>query len=163
MSEALDWDSHSFLKPIIKAAIKSGVPPMALITDDPTRTENCKWDLKLIKAYYINQAFEIDGHPIHIEESKDIIWTAKRKLLRSAEAVDREQERLEKSKAKNHGIRIVATPNLKPGATWPTRASWLAQKESAIDDSGDKKLADISKLQEERARAKMIELGFEVP
>lgn len=165
MSEALDWDSHSFLKPIIKAAIKSGIPPMAMLTDNPTRTEHCKWDLKLIKAYYINQAFEIDGHPIHVEESRSIAWTAKRKKLRSAEAVDKEQELMQRSKSKHHGIRVVAVPTLRDGHKWPTRRSWLEEKaqNQAESDSGSEKLKNVTEAQEERARQKMIELGLELP
>ena len=57
-----------------------------------------KWDLKLIQAYYINELFDVDGHPVHIEESPDIIWTAQRRTLRSAAVVEAEQEKLGKGK-----------------------------------------------------------------
>lgn len=135
---------------------------MALLTENPKRVENCKWDLKLIKAFYINEAFEIDGHPIHIEESRSITWSAKRKKLRSAEAVDKEQERLEKSNGKNHGIRIVAVPSLIDGHKWPTRASWMQEQEDKKVDNepGTEKLRNLAVQQEERARLKMIELGL---
>ena len=118
-----------------------------------------KWDLKLVHAFYLNQAFEIDGHPIHVEESPDIIWVARRKKLRSAEVVDRENERLQKSKGKNHGIRVFAEPTLKPGAKWPTRAAWQARK-SMPDAESDEKLLNIGAAQDERARLKLEAMGI---
>lgn len=134
---------------------------MALLTDDPRRTENCKWDLKLIKAFYINEAFEIDGHPIHIEESSSITWSAKRKVLRSAKVVDQEQARMSEGKGKNHGVRIIAVPSLVDGHKWPTRASWAAEKEAKAinNDPGTEKLRSLAIAQEERARLKMMELN----
>lgn len=125
--------------------------------DDPGRREYCKWDLKLIKAFYINKAFEIDGHPIHIEESKDIAWVAETRTLRSAAAVDALQDRLSQSKAKNHGVRVVAVPKLREGATWPTRAAWRAgMTQRSVDASaGDQKLKNVGAQQEARAAAKL--------
>lgn len=125
--------------------------------DDPSRREYCKWDLKLIKAFYINKAFEVDGHPIHIEESPDIAWVAETRTLRSAAAVDALQERLSNSKSKNHGVRVVAVPKLREGATWPTRSAWhesMSQKSSAAA-VGDQKLKSVAIQQEARAAAKL--------
>lgn len=118
-----------------------------------------KWDLKLIQAYYINELFDVDGHPVHIEESPDIIWTAKRTTLRSAEAVEAEQERMSKSGSKNHGVRVSAIPKLREGAKWPTRAEWAQRKNKP--DTADDKIARLKAAQEERARIKLIEMGLE--
>lgn len=144
----------------MKGAIQSGLPPLALLFADPTRKDVwTSWDLKLIQAFYINEAFEIDGHPIHIEESPDIIWTAKKRKLRSAEVVEIEQERMSKSKSKNHGVKVVAIPTLRPGAKWPTREEWA--KRQTREDPGDDKLKKVAAEQEERARQKLIEMGIE--
>lgn len=128
--------------------------------NDPGRNQTwSRWDLKLVHAYHVNQLFEVDGHPIHIEESPDIIWTAKRRTLRSAAVVEAEQEKLGKSKAKNHGVRISAMPKLKDGAKWPTRAEWAKRKEQP--DDPEEKMANLRAAQEERARIKLIEMGLE--
>ena len=118
-----------------------------------------KWDLKLIQAYYLNELFDVDGHPVHIEESPDIIWTAQRRTLRSAAVVEAEQEKLSKGKAKNHGVRVVAVPKLREGAKWPTRADWAARKNKV--DSPDEKMAQLKVAAEERARIKLIEMGLQ--
>lgn len=118
-----------------------------------------KWDLKLIHAYYINEMFELEGHPIHIEESPDIIWTAQRRTLRSAAAVEAEQDKLGKSKAKNHGVRVFAVPKLREGAKWPTRAEWAQGKQKV--ESTEDKMAKLKIAAEERARIKLIEMGIE--
>lgn len=139
------------------------MPPLALIMDDPERTGYSKWDMKLIKAHYINEAFEIDGHPIQVEESPDIIWKAKRRKLRSAEAVEREQEVMSKSKSKMFGVRVVAEPVLRQGAKWPTREAWRdgLGKQAQLNDAGSEKLAKVGAEQEERAKAKLAELGLD--
>ncbi len=118
-----------------------------------------KWDLKLIQAYYVNELFDVDGHPVHIEESPDIIWTAQRRTLRSAAAVEAEQEKLGKSNGKNHGVRVVAVPKLREGAKWPTRAEWANRKNKV--DTTDEKMAKLKVAAEERARIKLIEMGLE--
>jgi hypothetical protein len=128
--------------------------------NDPSRRDVwSRWDLKLVQAYHVNLTFEVEGHPIHVEESPDIIWKAVRKKLRSAEAVDREADRLKKSKGKNHGVRIMAVPELRDGATWPTRAAW-AKRKNKPDNSSDK-LNRLAVAQEERALMKLTEMGIE--
>lgn len=109
--------------------------------------------MKLVHAYHINELFEIDGHPIHIEESPDIIWTTKRRVIRSAAAVEAEQERLSKSKASNHGVRIAAIPTLRQGAKWPTRKSWADSK--AVPEPSGTKMADLAIAQERRAKERL--------
>ena len=132
---------------------------MALLTDDPSRSgKYCKWDLKLIKAYYINEAFEIDGHPPWVEDSPNIKWTTKLKKIRSAEAVEREQERLSKSKSSNHGVRVVAIPELRDGAKWPTRQEWSDRLNKKPDEGDGSKMSRVAAEQEERARIKLEQM-----
>lgn len=117
------------------------------------------WDLKLVQAHYINELFEVDGHPIHVEESRDIIWTAERRTVRSAAAVEAEQDRISSGSGKNHGVRVVAVPKLRDGAKWPTRAAWAKGQEEAKQPMD--KMAALAKIQEEKARIKLIEMGLE--
>ena len=149
--------------PVIEAAIQSGLPPLALIADDPSRTgKYSKWDLKLIKAYYINKAFEVDGRPVWVEESPDIVWTAKSKVMRSAAAVEKEQERIGNMKGSNkHGLRVYAVPNLRPGASWPTRESWAKQREKTYEPDADQKINERNQSAEQRAAAKLAAMQAE--
>jgi hypothetical protein len=130
------------------------MPPLAFLMNDPGRRETwSKWDIKLVHAYHLNKVFEIDGYPIHIEESPDISWSVKRKKLRSAAAVEAEQEKMSKGNAKNYGVRIVAVPKLREGAKWPRRADW-AMKNSGVEEPNDK-MANLRVAAEERARLKI--------
>lgn len=129
---------------------------MALLMDDPSRAgKYCKWDLKLIKAYYINQAFDIDGHPPWVEDSRDITWKTKKKTLRSAKAVEDEQERISKGTGNNNGVRVIAVPVLRSGAKWPTRKEWSDRMSQKPDLEDTSKLSKVAAEQEERARLKM--------
>lgn len=133
---------------------------MALLTDDPSRAgKYCKWDLKLIKAYHINEAFDIDGHPPWVEDSQDILWTTKKKTLRSAKAVEDEQEKLSKSKGNTNGIRVMAVPVLRKGASWPTRKAWSDGLSRRPDEDDDSKIGKLAAEQEERARIKLEEMA----
>lgn len=129
---------------------------MALLTENPLITERGKWDLKLIKAYYVNQAFEIDGHPIHIEESPDIVWLAKRKTVNSLKVVEAEQERMQKNdKAKYHGVRVYAEPKLLEGRKWPTRKDWAERQKKSSPEKLDTRLTDLAMVQEQEAKLKV--------
>lgn len=132
---------------------------MALLMDDPSRSAYCKWDLKLIKAYYINQAFDIDGHPPWVEDSPDILWTAKKKTLRSAKAVEDEQEKLGKAKGNTNGVRVMAVPVLRKGASWPTRKAWSEGLSRRPELDEDSKMSKVAAAQEERARIKLEEMA----
>lgn len=135
------------------------MPPLALLMDDASRLgKYAKWDLKLIKAFHINEAFDINGHPPWVEESPDIIWKAKTKTLRSAKVVDAEQSRLQKSNANTDGVQVMAVPTLRPGAKWPTRQAWSDRIRLKPDLDEDTKLSRVAREQDERARIKLEQM-----
>ena len=143
------------MKPIIQAAVDSGRPPLELILDEPDRPR-CKWDGKLIKALYLNKAFEVDGYPVWVEESPDIVFEAKTLRIRSLKVVEMAQESHSNKKNPEKGVKFYAEANLKPGATWPTRKEWMDRKLGKVADA-QKTGNDTERVQaaEERARAKV--------
>lgn len=145
------------MKPIIRAAVDSGRPPLELLLDEPDR-KRCKWDGKLIKALYMNEAFEVDGYPIWVEESPDIEFRARTRTIRSAEVVEKKQNQ-KAGKKNQEGKRFFAEAILKPGKKWPTRSDWLAkQRKGAPEiDPEDEKAILRAKEAEERAAARMAE------
>lgn len=145
------------MKPIIRAAVDSGRPPLELILDEPNR-KRCKWDGKLIKALYLNEAFEVEGYPIWIEESPDISFVARTKIIRSAAVVEKAQDDEGKKKNPRRGVRFYAEAKLAGGATWPTRRAWMERHSSrpAIDPE-DTMAAERIADAEERAKAKVQE------
>lgn len=142
------------MKTIIRAAVDSGRPPLELLLDEPDRRRS-KWDGKLIKALYMNEAFDVEGHPIWVEESPDIIFQAKKRVFRSKAVVEAAQDTHRKKKNPEKGVTFYAKPVLKPGKKWPTRAGWLAkQNEPTPDDMKDEKMNVRAREAEERAAAK---------
>ena len=142
------------MKPIIRAAVDSGRPPLELLLDEPDRPRS-KWDGKLIKALYLAEAYEVEGHPIWVEESPDITFVAKSKIIRSQAVVERAQEAEGKKKNPPKGRRFYAEAVLAEGATWPTRKAWL---EARMSEQGSQAPPPGSKLvseAEERARKKV--------
>lgn len=143
------------MKTIIRAAVDSGRPPLELLLDEPDRKRS-KWDGKLIKALYMNEAFDVDGHPIWVEESPDIIFQAKRRVFRSKAVVQAAEETHRSKKSPEKGVQYYAKATLKPGKKWPTRADWLAKQNGpSVEDEQDEKLAQRAKEAEERAAAKV--------
>lgn len=148
------------MKPIIRAAVDSGRPPLELLLDQPNRPRD-RWDGKLIKALYINDAFEIEGYPIWVEESKSVEFKARAKTIRSLAAIEKKQEQIGKKKGGSHGVRVVSEVKLLPGKEWPTRAAWLAKQgggsEKSEYDLEDEKMEQRAREAEERAAAKAAE------
>ena len=147
------------MKPIIRAAVDSGRPPLELILDQPNRPRG-KWDGKLIKALYLNEAFEVEGYPIWVEESPDIQFQAKAKTIRSLAVVEAAQETHGKKKHPEKGRRFYAKAVLKPGKKWPTRADWLNRgqsQEEAVQDEKAAIMADRAREAEARAAAKVAQ------
>lgn len=147
------------MKPIIRAAIDSGRPPLELLLDQPDRKRS-KWDGKLIKALYLHDSYEVDGYPIWVEESPDITFQAKRTVLRSAAVVEKAQESHSNKKNPEKGVRFYAKAVLRDGARWPTRAEWAAkQSNKSLDplDDLDEKAKQRAFEAEERAAARISE------
>ena len=146
------------MKPIIRAAVDSGRPPLELLLDQPNRPRG-RWDGKLIKALYLHDSYEVDGYPIWVEESPDITFQAKRTVLRSAAVVEKAQESHASKKHPEKGVRFYAKAVLADGARWPTRADWLAnqsKKPDELDDMDEKSRRRATEA-EERAAAKIAE------
>lgn len=141
------------MKSIIQAAIESGRPPLELLLDQPNR-ERSRLDGILIKAYYLQRAYEIDGYPIWIEESTDVDFVAKARVIRSLAVVERAQEAEGKKKNPMPGKRFHAEVVLHEGAKWPTRADWLARRAAGHEVPEDGVNAERRIEAEERAREK---------
>lgn len=150
----------------MRAAVDSGHLPLQLLYDDLEKKPT-QWDSKLIKALYMMESFEVEGHPIWIEESDRIRFEAKRKKIRSLAAVEAAQETHSKKDHPEKGIRFVAVAKLtSTDAKWPTRAEWIEKqskkRKGIVEESADQKVIDRDKAAEERARIKMAEMGLTV-
>lgn len=139
---------------VIQAAVDSGRPPLELLLDEPGRKRG-KWDGKLIKGLYLSKQFEINGHPIWVEESPDIVFEAKRRKLRSAAVTEAAEETHSKKKNPEKGVRFYAEAKLKPGAAWPTRKAWSERRAGKIADVETGNNAKRVSEAEERAREKV--------
>ncbi|QDH48056.1 tail assembly chaperone [Microbacterium Phage DejaVu] len=158
-SEVLSLPSHAWMKPIIQAAVDSGRPPLELLLNQPDRKRS-KLDGILIKALYLNKAYEIEGYPIWIEESPDIHFKAVPRVIRSLQVVEIEQERESKKDNPTKGKRFHAEAVLRPGATWPTRSDWEKRHKSGevIPEEGvTVRQNKIAKDAEARAAAKVAQ------
>ena len=135
------------MKTIIRAAVDSGRPPLELLLDEPDRPR-CKWDGKLIKALYLQEAFELEGYPIWVEESPAVSFMARRRDVRSLKAVEDAQAAHGKKKDPPNGVRFYAEAKLLPGHTWPTRAEWMKKKSQspgefeALDEQAEQRISE---------------------
>lgn len=144
------------MKSIIQAAIESGRPPLELLLDQPNR-ERSRLDGILIKAYYLQKAYEVDGYPIWIEESTDVDFVAKGRVIRSLAVVEKAQEAEGKKKHTTHGKRFHAEVILHDGAKWPTRAAWIARRAAGHVVPEDGVSPERRAEAEERAKQKAAE------
>jgi len=140
------------MRPTIQAAIESGRPPLELLMDEPNR-ERTRLDGILIKAYYLQQAYEVDGYPIWVEDSPSVTFEAKSRVIRSLAAVETAQAAESKKKNPRPGRRFHAEAKLVPGASWPTRAEWLNNRQRGVEYNEDSTLVDRTREAEERAAA----------
>lgn len=137
----------------------SGRPPLELILNQPDRKRS-KWDGILIKALYLNKAYEIEGYPIWVEESKDIQFKAVPRVIRSLQVVEIAQDAETKKDNPVKGKRFHAEAVLRPGAKWPTRADWDKRHRSGEvipEDGVTARQSKIAEDAEDRAAAKAAE------
>jgi hypothetical protein len=123
--------------------VESGLPPLALLLNEPKR-EYSRWDMKLIKAYYFEQSYQVEGFPIWVEESPNVQFVAKSKIIRSQAVVESAQEKESKKKNPAKGKRFYAEPVVTSGGTWPRRKDWRDsqyEKISAARGETDQKRA----------------------
>lgn len=147
------------MKPIIQAAVDSGRPPLELILDQPNRKRG-KWDGKLIKALYLNKAYEVEGYPIWVEESKDIEFKAVPRVIRSLQVVEAAQEAESKKDNPTKGKRYHAEAVLRPGGQWPTRMGWAkdhSKRQLDQEEFSTVRQSRIAEEAEQRAAAKVAQ------
>lgn len=113
---------------MLKAAVHSGQPPIAVIFNDPSHKEWNEWDYKLFKAHYILQDWYRDGIPIWWDESERVAFDAEARVSKSKAAIDRAQEKANKGKTTVHGRYFVAKPQVVDGGDFPTRGEWLEEQ-----------------------------------
>lgn len=114
----------------MKAAVKSGQPPVAVIFNDESHREWTAWDYKLFKAYYIIEDWYREGIPLWWDESERVAFDVEARVSKSRAAIDRAQERAGKNKNTVHGRYFVANPMVIDGGDFPTREEWVAEQEA---------------------------------
>jgi len=127
-SYALTWPSESYIESYLKVAIQSGLPPIAVIMNDPTHKEWTVLDLKLAKAYELRQSY--GDIPPWIDRSDRVHFDTKSFISGSGAAIERAQA-AEQKKAQTgrgnptFGKRWYAVPVTKDGGPMPTMREWL--------------------------------------
>lgn len=124
---------------MLKAAVNSGQPPIAVIMSDPSHVEWDMWDYRLFKAHYILQDWYRDGIPIWWDESERVTFDAKARVSKSRAAIERAQDASSgKDKKPTPGRYFVAEPRVMDGGDLPTREEWL---EEQMAKSGSKPIS----------------------
>ncbi len=113
----------------MKAAVKSGQPPVAVVFSDPDHKEWTAWDFKLFKAHYILKDWYRNGIPVWWDESDRITFDAKPRVSKSRAAIERASEKESKKKSRTHGLYYIVEPRLMDGGEMPTRQEWLEEQE----------------------------------
>lgn len=149
----------------IEAARAFGKPPCQFILEDPTWVTFTKWDIKIATGYEIAKSAEMNGWPLHIDQSPRVWFEVKERKSKSQAALDewqaKERKRLEKKGAKpKYGVIPVAVPVTIDGGPLPTRQDWLdgmrdglaADEKRLTDGTVVKVGADPEKMAEYRER-----------
>lgn len=128
-SYALTWEDQSYIEPYLKVAVQSGLPPRAILLNDPTIKEWAPIDIKLAKAYELRQTY--GDIPPWIDRSDRVQFEARTFVSKSAAAIERKQDQDSKKKSRP-GVRYYAVPKVVDGGPMPTMAEYyeeLARKE----------------------------------
>ncbi len=115
---------------MLKAAVKSGQPPVAVVFNDPDHKEWTAWDFKLFKAHYILKDWYRNGIPVWWDESDRVTFDAKARYSKSRAAIERASEADSKKKSKQYGKYFVVEPRVMDGGDMPTREEWLEEQEN---------------------------------
>lgn len=126
---------------------------MALLLNEPKR-EYSRWDMKLIKAYYFEQSYQVEGFPIWVEESPSVTFVARSRIIRSQAAIERAQEAESKKKTPAHGKRFYAEPVVTSGGTWPRRKDWQERERRKASVARDELSQVRTDEAEQRAKEK---------
>ena len=112
----------------MKAAVEAGLPPTAVVFNDPNHKEWTEWDFKLLKAHHLVQDWYRDGIPIWWDESDRVTFDAKARVSKSRAAIERAQESASKNKKPSPGRYFIAEPRVMDGGELPTRDEWLEEQ-----------------------------------
>jgi len=113
---------------LLKAAVSSGQPPIAVVMSDTSHKEWTLWDYRLLKAHYIIQDWYRDGIPVWWDESDRVAFDVEARVSKSRAAIERAQEKASKAKSTAHGRYFVSKPRVIGGGELPTRAEWLEEQ-----------------------------------
>lgn len=114
--------------PRIRAAVKIGQPPLAVLFEEPGR-DWTSWDYRLVKGYEIKNDLETGaGVPIYWDRSDRVDFTHGVVFSKSRAALDRAEEKEAASKTKSYGKSFYPIPIVKDGGALPTLAEWLAEE-----------------------------------
>lgn len=137
----------------MKAAVKTGQPPLAVIFNDEKHNTWTAWDYKLVKAHYILQDWYRDGIPVWWDESERVAFDAKPRVSKSRAAIERAQEASTKGGKKSvPGRYFIAEPKVIDGGEFPTRAEWLEEQEKKNSTS-----RPVTKFGSDPNRAKVVQ------
>lgn len=114
-------DDHGWLVPRVRAAVASGLPPTAVILEDPTHKEWDNWDLRLVTAIQIYDGLMVGNVPIHWDRSDRVAFDVKSYISKSRAAVERREAADEKAKRKAvPGKSYYPVPRTIDGGPLPT-------------------------------------------
>jgi len=137
----------------LKAAVKTGQPPSAVIFNDEGHDKWTTWDYKLVKAHYILQDWYRDGIPVWWDESERVAFDAKPRVSKSRAAIERAQEAAGKGGKKAvPGRYFIAEPKVIDGGEFPTRAEWLEEQEKK-----NSTLRPVTKFGSDPNKAKVVQ------
>ena len=127
-SYALTWDDQSYIEAYLRVAVQSGLPPIAVLLNDPDHKEWTELDFKLAKAYELRKTY--GDIPPWIDRSERVSFDAKSFISKSAAAVERAQHRDQVNSSKQgnspkFGKRYYAVPRTVDEGPMPTMQEWL--------------------------------------
>lgn len=127
-SYALTWDDQEYIETMIEAAVASGLPPTAVILDEPDRGWTFM-DTRLIKAYHIKQNY--GQFPPWVDQSDRMSFEVRSYVSRSAAAMERLEEKINKkgNKSKTLGKKYYVVAQVNDGGLPPTPAEFYEEKQ----------------------------------
>lgn len=115
----------------------SGLPPVAVILEDPSHKEWTKWDLRLITAIQSYDAMTNDlGVPIHWDRSDRVTFDVGSVKSKSHAAIDRRKEQMAKRNVKEEpGKMYYPIPRTIDGGPMPTLAEFQEEQRRKRGDA----------------------------
>ena len=129
--------------PRIRVAIQVGLPPLAVIFEEPDRGWT-KWDFRLIQGYEIREDMMNDrGVPIYWDRSERVQFDVGVSYSKSRAALDRAEEKDRESKVqtKSYGKGYYPIPITTDGGPLPTLEEWLEEERARKEAQAQTKRA----------------------